>query len=142
MQNEKNDIHTISAADEELLRSFFAPSSRMTIADNGFSHRVMKRISTEMPLSQRLVCGVWSVVCLIMSVALFVFKDGMSLLKNSFMDFATGTWHTFAQWTSTVNLSRHLPELSHISYTTPLLAAVVLIVLGSLAIYNVVETEE
>lgn len=142
MQNEKNNTHAVSAADEELLRRFFAPSSHMTIADNGFSHRVMKRISTEMPLSQRLVCGVWSVVCLIMSVALFVFKDGVSLLKNSFTDFATGTWHTFAQWMGTVNLSRHLPELSHISCTTPLLAAVALIVLGSLAIYNVAETEE
>lgn len=142
MQNEKNNTHIISAADEALLRNFFAPSAHMTIADNGFSHRVMKRVSTEMPLSQRLVCGVWSVVCLIMSVALFVFKDGMSLLKNSFMDFANGTWHTFAQWIGTLNLSQHLPELSHISYTTPLLAAIALIVFGSLAIYNVAETEE
>lgn len=69
MEKEKDLIMNNGAVDEELLRGFFAGSVRMHIADNGFSHSVMKRVQEEMPARGRFCimygrqCGWWFVLC-------------------------------------------------------------------------------
>ena len=47
MEKEKDLIMNNGTVDEELLRGFFAGSVRMHIADNGFSHSVMKRVQAK-----------------------------------------------------------------------------------------------
>ena len=141
MQDNKGEIKDINAADEALLRDFFAQSARMTIDDDGFSKRVMERVTAEMPLAQRMVCGAWAVLCMALSVALFIFKDGATLLKDSLMNYLSGAWSNVVYWTNALVQSWHMPDMAHVSYSTPLLIIVALVVFSSVALYNVVESD-
>lgn len=65
---EKNLISNNGTVDEELLRSFFADSMRMHVADNGFSYRVMTRLQEEVPVRQRVIYNLWTVACSVLCI--------------------------------------------------------------------------
>ena len=63
----------------ELLEQLFAPARQMTVADNGFSDRVMERIPKR---STRTLSRLWTVFCVAVAGALFVVFDGIQLVAN------------------------------------------------------------
>ena len=65
--------------DNELLEHFFKDVHQMTIADNGFSDRVMEQI----PRSNTSRLSVmWTLFCVFIAVMLFVAFDGWKLMVN------------------------------------------------------------
>lgn len=70
-KEEINDTR-IDAADEQLLERFFQQPSRQTIADNGFTQRVMRQLPDRSLRLSRL----WSALCVMAGVVLFVAGKG------------------------------------------------------------------
>lgn len=61
---------------DKLLESFFQEAARQTIEDNGFSQRVMHRL----PWRADRLARVWTVFCVALAVALFIYLRGGELL--------------------------------------------------------------
>lgn len=81
MINEKNLTSNNDTVDEELLRSFFAGSVRMHIADNGFSRNVMQRLQEEVPARQRMIYNLWTALWSVALVAFFL-VDGIDIIRG------------------------------------------------------------
>lgn len=154
---DKINITDNTPVDDNLLGSFFAGSRDMHIADNGFSDSVMQRIaeveaararvatrrprSRVVPRRQRLYYMLWSVACAVACVAVFVFSNGMGVLKTCL--------HS-AVLSSVSSLASHIPALPHISFSalnmgnvsfaTPFAVTLALVVVGSLALYDLKES--
>ena len=142
MSNEKNLISNNEKVDEELLSQFFAHSMHMQLADNGFSCHVMQRIQEEVPARQRLAYYLWSAALAIASVVAFFVIGGVNILRSCMHD----TLDTLAS-----SLAGYIPHLTleslglasihlNLSPTTPLLVVLTLLVLCSVAWYDVVES--
>ncbi|KGF17952.1 hypothetical protein HMPREF1640_05310 [Prevotella sp. S7-1-8] len=71
MRND-NEIKT----DDQLLEQFFS-SFKRDIPDDGFSHKVMRRL----PLRAKRVNAAWSIFCLMVGVALFIVFNGLGDLR-------------------------------------------------------------
>ena len=99
-----------------------------------------------MPWRQRFYYALWSVACAVACVAVFVFSDGLDLLKSSL--------HA-AVASVVASLSVQMPALPHISLphlnlaaadmwhvgmATPFVVTLVLIVVGSLTLYDLKES--
>ena len=65
--------------DNELIEQLFEPARRMTVADNGFSDRVMERIPKR---SARTLSRLWTVFCVAVAGALFVVFDGFQIVAH------------------------------------------------------------
>lgn len=65
--NEDNDM---------LLRQFFSEAAQQTIADNGFTERVMRRLPSRINWFNRL----WTAFCIVVFAVLFVVLHGWELL--------------------------------------------------------------
>lgn len=63
---------------DQLLRQFFGAAARQTIADDGFTERVMERLPSRVNWFVRL----WDVLCIGVAAILFVVFDGWRLLMN------------------------------------------------------------
>ncbi len=61
--------------DEQLLQQFFTEASRQTIADNGFSQRVLHRL----PPRVNWFCRLWTLGCLLAAVIVFVKSDALTV---------------------------------------------------------------
>jgi hypothetical protein len=68
--------------DNELLEQLFGPARQMTVADNGFSDRVMERIPNS---STRTLSRLWTLFCVTVATVLFVVLDGWQLVVNGLM---------------------------------------------------------
>ena len=65
--------------DNELLEKLFAPARQMTVADNGFTDRVMERIPNH---STRTLSRLWTVFCVAVAAALFIVFDGFQVVVH------------------------------------------------------------
>ena len=65
--------------DNELLEQLFQPAREMTVADNGFSDRVMERIPRR---TTRTLSRMWTVFCVAVAGALFIVFDGWQLVAR------------------------------------------------------------
>jgi hypothetical protein len=65
--------------DKELLEQLFEPARQMTVADNGFSDRVMERIPRR---STRRLSRLWTIFCVAVAGALFVVFDGCNVVAQ------------------------------------------------------------
>ena len=70
----KEEIYAtdIDAADEQLLERFFSTAQQQTIADNGFTQRVMRQLPDRSLWLSRL----WTALCLTAGIVLFVVCKG------------------------------------------------------------------
>ena len=82
MINEKNLTSNNGTVDEELLRSFFAGSVRMHIADNGFSRNVMQRLQEEVPARQRMIYNLWTALWSVACIVAFFLVDGIDIIRG------------------------------------------------------------
>lgn len=141
---EKDDNKLLNnAVDEELLRDFFAHSSRLQIADNGFSDGVMRRLHDEFPVRQRVAYGLWSALCLVGCIVVFFVSDGMALISRALQSALGGIVALFSKQIAKINFEALLPHASFStdSFLTPLLFVGMLCVLGCVGLYSLAESE-
>ena len=77
---------------DKLIEDFFA-ANRQEIADNGFTHRVMRRLPDHSSLLARL----WTVCCCVLAVVLFVSLNGIELISNTLRETFHGLLESGAQ---------------------------------------------
>jgi hypothetical protein len=106
----KNIINNQPLSDDELVAMFF-DENRQELADDGFSHHVMKQLPSRSIRLRRI----WTAVCTVVGIAFFFLADGIGQLKLVLFN-ATGN---FVGFLSSIDLS-NLP-------ITALLAAILLI---------------
>ena len=63
---------------EQLLKQFFSETAQQTIADDGFTERVMQRL----PLRANWFVRLWDGLCLLVAAILFIVYDGWQLLAD------------------------------------------------------------
>ncbi len=63
--------------DEQLLQQFFQKASQQTIADNGFSERVLRRLP---PRVNWFSC-LWTLGCLLAAAAMFLASDSLPVAQ-------------------------------------------------------------
>lgn len=61
-----------------LLQQFFSEAARQQLADDGFSHRVMKRL----PSRTNWFVRIWTTVCVVVGAILFVVFRGWELVAD------------------------------------------------------------
>ena len=68
--------------DKELLEQVFGPARQMTVADNGFSDRVMEKIPRH---DAKRLSRLWTVFCIAVAAALFIVFGGIQLVSNGLL---------------------------------------------------------
>ena len=68
--------------DNELLEKLFRPAREMTVADDGFSDRVLETIPNH---STRTLSRLWTLFCIVVALVLFVVFDGWQLVAGSLL---------------------------------------------------------
>ena len=63
---------------EQLLKQFFSETALQTIADDGFTERVMQRL----PMRANWFVRLWDGLCLLVAAILFIVYDGWQLLAD------------------------------------------------------------
>ena len=76
MTDVKNKISYDETVDEALLQRFFADSTRMDIADEGFTDRLMRRLSEEVDTRCYRLYRLWTAAMAAVCVAVFFFVNG------------------------------------------------------------------
>lgn len=104
--------------DDILINKFFA-EQKQTIEDNGFSHKVMRRLPSKASRYSRI----WSSICIVAALLLFVACHGFKLIVNA-LDVVLRT----------------APTHGIFDYS-PFTIAIVVVVLAGLGIYNMVMAE-
>lgn len=100
MDNERED---------KLLRQFFE-ENRQDIADNGFTHRVMRRL----PSHYLHISRIWTVLCAALALILFIALDGVQLVLISLRE---------------VIMETYQDGLANVDFKSMLIAGVVLLYL-------------
>lgn len=77
---------------DKLLEDFFT-ANRQEIADNGFTHHVMRRLPDR---SERLA-RIWTALCFTLAIVLFVALDGIELIGNTLRETFNGLLESAAQ---------------------------------------------
>ena len=62
---------------EKLLQQFFSDAAQQTIADNGFTERVMSQLP---PANVKRFTRIWTVCCILVAAVLFTLFHGWELL--------------------------------------------------------------
>ena len=73
--------------DEQLIEKFFQEARQASLADNGFSDRVMQRIATLQTKDSRIwkLSRLWTAFCVSVAVILFVLLRGWELIAYALM---------------------------------------------------------
>ena len=141
MEKEKDLIMNNGAVDEELLRGFFAGSVRMHIADNGFSHSVMKRVPEEMPARGRFWYNVWTAVWMVVCVVSFFASGGLGVMRRCLGNVADSL-HTIASGClPRLSIDSLLPQTNTVG-TTLLMVVLTVWVLSCFMIYGFWESQK
>lgn len=114
--------------DDLLIASFFEQYGQNTIADNGFSERVMSRLPRREVSEKERLNRLWTVLCAVAAAALFLCSGGVSTL----LDIARNAWYNLMG----VMFSA---EMSLISVLTGFLAFLVVL---SVLVYNIAAEDE
>ena len=136
---EKNLIGNNGSVDEELLRKFFADSARMQVADNGFSLRVMRHLQEEVPERQRMIYNIWTAVWAVACVVAFFVNNGVGWIKALSGSAYSHVVAVLPKGMPNLDLDLNLNSLlSHVnvSGTTLLMAALTVVVLSGVTIWN------
>lgn len=147
MTDVKNKISYDETVDEALLQRFFADSTRMDIADDGFTDRLMRRLPEEVDTRCYRLYRLWMVaVC----VAVFFFVNGFELLKlrvcGAVGGFLGDVAHAIQDKVGSLSLSLpasvSFPPSAEWTtlFHTSLMIAIALVVLGSLVLYDLDES--
>lgn len=132
---EKNLINNNGSVDEELLQKFFADSARMQIADNGFSLRVMQQLQDEVPECQRMVYYVWTAVWTVACIVAFFVNNGVGWIKALLGSAYSHVVAALPKGMPNLDLNSLVPHVN-VSGTTLLMAALTVVVLGGVAVWN------
>lgn len=108
--------------DDELLRKFLAPA-RTDIADDGFTHRVMRRL----PVHQNRLAKIWTAICMLAFAIAFMLLHGWEVLQLAIV-------HVLQNFTP-------VAFIHSISWTEVAYIVVSLLILTVLGIYKVSEME-
>lgn len=149
MTDVKNKISYDETVDEALLQRFFADSTRMDIADEGFTDRLMRRLPEEVDTRCYRLYRLWTAAMAAVCVAVF-FVNGFQLLKlrvcGAVGGFLGDVAHAIQDRVGSLSLS--LPASVSFSpsaewstlFHTSLMIAIALVVLGSLVLYDLDES--
>lgn len=156
MNNDKNLISNNGTVDEEMLRGFFADSVRMHIADGGFTNKVMQRLPDEMPARQILIYHIWSAACAVVCVVAFFLVGGVDIIKG----YLSGVGANISGLLSRVEVGYIASHLNHsaslfsshlsidtiitgiqASSSTLIMAVITVVVLCSLVVWDVVQSD-
>lgn len=140
MEKEKDLIMNNGAVDEELLRGFFAGSVRMHIADNGFSHSVMKRVQEEMPARGRFWYNVWTAVWMVVCVVSFFVSGGLGVMRRCLGNVADSLRSVVSGCLPQLSIDSLLPQTNTVS-TTVLMVVLTVWVLSCVTIYGFWESQ-
>lgn len=152
MTDVKNKISYDETVDEALLQRFFADSTRMDIADEGFTDRLMRRLPEEVDTRYYRLYRLWTAAMAAVCVAVFFFVNGFQLLKlrvcGAVGGFLGDVVHAIQDRVGSLSLS--LPASVSVSFPlsaewttlfhTSLMIAIALVVLGSLVLYDLNES--
>lgn len=139
MANEKNMTNIDDAANDELLREFFAGSARMQVADDGFSMNVMRRVQDEMPARQWLAYNIWTAACAVACVVMFFVSNGIGIIKGCLRGLYGSVAAFVAESMRSMAGMWNTPHADAYS-SAPLLFVVMVIVVGGVALYDVAES--
>lgn len=70
--------------DELLVRRFF-DENRIVVPDNGFSHRVMRRV----PDKTRHISRIWTAICSVVAILFFIRNDVFTMLYGTLIGSAS-----------------------------------------------------
>ena len=141
MNDDKNLINNNGNVDEELLRSFFADSVRMHVADRGFSSRVMQRVYEEMPARSRFWYNVWTIVGMAVCVVAFFVNDGVQVVHSCLGNVAACLTSLANEYIPRLSLESLLPQTNTMS-TTVLTIVLSVWVLSCVALYDFWESQK
>lgn len=141
MEKEKDLIMNNGTVDEELLRGFFAGSVRMHIADNGFSHSVMKRVQEEMPARGRFWYNVWTAVWMVVCVVSFFASGGLEVMRRCLGNVAGSLKTLLIENMPHLSLDSLLPQTNTVS-TTLLMVVLTVWVLSCVMLYDFWESQK
>ncbi len=141
MKDDKNLISNNGSVDEELLRSFFADSVRMHVADRGFSSRVMQRVYEEMPARSRFWYNVWTIVGMAVCVVAFFVNDGVQVVRSCLGNVAACLTSLANENIPRLSLESLLPQTNTMS-TTVLTIVLSVWVLSCVALYDFWESQK
>lgn len=141
MEKEKDLIMNNGTVDEELLRGFFAGSVRMHIADNGFSHSVMKRVQEEMPARRRFWYNVWTAVWTLACVVSFFVSGGLGVMRRCLGNVAGSLKTLLIENMPPLSLDSLLPQTNTVS-TTLLMVVLTVWVLSCIMLYDFWESQK
>ena len=68
--------------DKELLEQVFGPARQMTVADNGFSDRVMEQIPRH---DTKRLSRLWTIFCIAVAAGLFIVFGGLQLVVSGLL---------------------------------------------------------
>ena len=148
MTDVKNKISYDETVDEALLQRFFADSTRMDIADEGFTDRLMRRLSEEVDVRCYRLYRLWTAAMIAVCVAVFFFVNGFQLLKlrvcGAVGGFLGDVVHAVQDRVGSLSLPASVSFPPSAEWTTlfhtSLMIAIALVVLGSLVLYDLNES--
>ena len=92
--NKENQEQVLHLSDEELIGKFFAEQT-FDVADRGFTNRVMRRL----PDRSLWLNRIWTAVCAVAVVAVFIFTKGWITLAGSLQGLFADTVTSVSQVT-------------------------------------------
>lgn len=148
MTDVKNKISYDETVDEALLQRFFADSTRMDIADEGFTDRLMRRLPEEVDVRCYRLYRLWTAAMVAVCVAVFFFVNGFQLLKlrvcGAVGGFLGDVVHAIQDRVGSLSLPVSVSFSPSAEWTTlfhtSLMIAIALVVLGSLVLYDLDES--
>ena len=160
MKKDKTITSHNDSVDDRLLSNFFADSRSMHIADDGFADSVMQRIAETatcqtpivehaashpqpeiVPRRQRLYYSLGSAACAVACVVVFVFSDGLGLLKSCLHSALVSAVSSAAlHMPSVPHLYLPAMDMGNVGMATPFAVTLALVVVGSLALYDLKES--
>lgn len=148
MTDVKNKISYDETVDEALLQRFFADSTRMDIADDGFTDRLMRRLPEEVDTRCYRLYRLWTAAMAAVCIAVFFFVNGFELLKlrvcGAVGGFLGDVVHAIQDRVGSLSLSASVSFSPSAEWTTlfhtSLMIAIALVVLGSLVLYDLDES--
>lgn len=148
MTDVKNKISYDETVDEALLQRFFADSTRMDIADEGFTDRLMRRLPEEVDTRCYRLYRLWTAAMVAVCVAVFFFVNGFQLLKlrvcGAVGGFLGDVAHAIQDKVGSLSLPASVSFPPSAEWTTlfhtSLMIAIALVVLGSLVLYDLDES--
>lgn len=148
MTDVKNKISYDETVDEALLQRFFADSTRMDIADEGFTDRLMRRLPEEVDARCYRLYRLWTAAMVAVCVAVFFFVNGFQLLKLRVCGAVGGFFgdvaHAIQDRVGSLSLPASVSFSPSAEWTTlfhtSLMIAIALVVLGSLVLYDLDES--